>query len=440
MAAVQAEIDTDSGPPSDVPLLHFVVAIVFLLAGVVFGLLAAVGYGFGFRLAHVHASLAGWVCITIMGATTQFVPVWNDRELYSRKLAMLQLLFVATGVAGMSIAASSRNTSLFYIPGVLATLGFWVFSYNVTRTLHSDDGLYLDVTELHFQVAVVYAVLATAVGLTLAFDLEYSFLSTVSWFDRASLVYAHVSFAVYGFVLTTIAGAIYQLTTMFTQTELTTFDRSLRRLETAVYPVSPALVAVAYILDAPGLLAIGTAGVVVGLLCLCVVVGRKLWVSEMDVVGHPMLVRYAVAVSMLALWTTWRGWRTVFAGFSRDVVGGSSESHLLLAGFVSVVVVGTLYHVVPFLIWIHRYSDLLGYEKVPLVDDLYSSRVERTELALTVTAVPLLVAVLHLEIESGAVVAGVVLAAVYLLFAFNILYTVKNHQPGGLLGALRVLR
>lgn len=60
-----------------VSLRHFLVALVFLLAGVVIGTATAADVGPGWTtLAHVHLLLVGWVCLTIMGAMTQFIPVW----------------------------------------------------------------------------------------------------------------------------------------------------------------------------------------------------------------------------------------------------------------------------------------------------------------------------------------------------------------------------
>ena len=76
MGAIPGNIETDQQPPMTVPLRHFVVGLAFLVAGVGLGiglhLNAVPGLG---RLAHVHLLLAGWICITIMGAMTQFVPV-----------------------------------------------------------------------------------------------------------------------------------------------------------------------------------------------------------------------------------------------------------------------------------------------------------------------------------------------------------------------------
>ncbi len=435
MAGVPGEIDEEAGPPSHVPLLHFVVALAFLAAGTVLGVSSVVEVGPASDIAHVHALLAGWICITIMGAMTQFVPVWSDATLHSRFLARLQLSLVTVGVAGMVAAASLERFDWFYLPGVVAAVGFWVFSYNVLRTLPSTNPFRLDVTELQFLVALIYVVLATAAGVSLGLNTRYGFLASTS-IEHGDLVSAHAAVAVYGFVVSTVAGAIYQLATLFTQTELTKLEHRLQDMETAVYPVAPALLAFGYLSGNQGVVTLGFVLIVVGLGCLTFVVARKLWTSQMDVVGHPMLARYAVAVSFLAAWLAAAAWRTVRRGEMAAVFGSTGTSHVFFVGFLAFVVVGTLYHVVPFLIWIHRYSDLLGFEKVPLVDDLYSERVERVELVATTLGAVMATAGLVFGVNLVLYPGVAVLSLGYCLFVCNVIYTVDGHHPGGVAGVL----
>src|SRR6056297_3587132 len=103
MSAVPGNVDTDQQPPMTVPLRHFVIALAFLLAGTGLGVGAALGRVSGLAsLAHVHLLLAGWVCVTIMGAMTQFVPVWSGVKLHSRRLAVAQLWLVVVGLTGFA--------------------------------------------------------------------------------------------------------------------------------------------------------------------------------------------------------------------------------------------------------------------------------------------------------------------------------------------------
>ncbi|CCQ37485.1 homolog to cytochrome c-type biogenesis protein CcdA [Natronomonas moolapensis 8.8.11] len=136
MSAVPGSVDTDRQPPMTVPLRHFAVGLGFLLAGAVLGAGAGIGVlpGRG-GLVHVHFLLVGWVCITIMGTMTQFVPVWSNVALHSRRLANAGLGSVAAGLLGFGTALSFLPVAWLVPFAALMLAGFWTFVYNIARTL-----------------------------------------------------------------------------------------------------------------------------------------------------------------------------------------------------------------------------------------------------------------------------------------------------------------
>jgi len=74
----------------------------------------------------------------------------------------------------------------------------------------------------------------------------------------------------------------------------------------------------------------------------------------------------------------------------------------LLLGFVSSMITGHLYKIVPFLVWFERFAPLVGKEKVPMLHEMYSK--EGAAMMFNFT------------------VAGVVLGGFGLLFESNILF------------------
>ncbi|MFC6735629.1 hypothetical protein ACFQEQ_05180, partial [Halolamina salina] len=103
MSAIPGDVDADRQPPMTVPLRHFLVASAFLPLGAVAGLAAVADFRLGLlSLAHAHLLLVGWVCLTIAGAMTQFVPVWSGVDLHSNRLAALQLPLIAGGLVGFA--------------------------------------------------------------------------------------------------------------------------------------------------------------------------------------------------------------------------------------------------------------------------------------------------------------------------------------------------
>jgi len=367
MSAIPAEVDESSGPPTVIPLAHFVVGLAYLLGGVV---VAAVTTGWAGHVAHVHLFVAGWICLTILGATTQFVPVWSGVSLHSRRLAVVQLPLAALGFAGLTAGFLTGRLDLLPVAGVLALAGVWVFCYNLARTLAGARPF--DATESHFAVALGWFLVVTALGVVLALDFAAGVLP-LAGITHASVRPAHATAAVFGAVCATVIGALYQLATMFTQTDLSEGERRFQRVETVAYPVGVAALVAGRLLALDPLARVGGVLVACSLLGVALVVTNKL--RETRVEWTPMLTRYGLAAATLAVWSL-----AALVTWVRDPLGATvtfgapgTAVPLLVAG-VGFVVLGTLYHIVPFLVWVDCYSDCVGLEPVPMVDDLYLDR------------------------------------------------------------------
>lgn len=435
--SVPAGIDADRGPPMVVPLVHFVVGFVFLLAGAGLGLASALGFSAGLvSVAHVHLLLVGWVAVTIMGAMTQFVPVWSGTDLHSRRLSVVQIELVGVGLAGFVLALLAGRLGWLPVLAGLMLVGFWVFAYNVTRTLlrkgSGDASLVasLDVTERHFALAVSYLLVVTVFGFGLALDFGWPYLSDLG-LVRWRVIESHATLAVFGVVLTTVVGALYQLLVMFTQTEFHGLDDSLQRVEEWGYPVGVVALATGRLVGAEWLALVGGLLVVAGLLALAVVLVRKL--RESNVEWTPMLSRYAVVAVVLPAW----GLAAVPAWFSHPVAdattfGSADVGALLLAGVVGFVLLGTLYHVVPFIVWVRQYSDLVGLEPVPMIDDLYDQRLAAVDFWLTLGGLGLLLVGELAEARLATLAGGAAVSLGFVVFSANLVGVVARHGPESL--------
>ena len=206
MAGIPGSIETDQQPPMTVPLRHFVIALALLLAGALVGLGTVEGLVPGLAtLAHVHLLLAGWICVTIMGAMTQFVPVWSGVVLHSRRLASLQLVLVVVGLVGFVGSLLFSALTLLPLFGGLMFAGFGVFVYNIARTMATIESY--DVTERHFLLALGFFLVLTTLGVLLATDLTRPLFADVA-ITHHGVLQAHATIAVFGAVLTTVYGAL----------------------------------------------------------------------------------------------------------------------------------------------------------------------------------------------------------------------------------------
>jgi hypothetical protein len=430
MAAIPGNIETNQQPPMTIPLRHFIVGLGFLFVGVLLGLGIAADAvpGLG-TLAHVHLLLAGWICITIMGAMTQFVPVWSGATLHSQRLASAQLTLVAVGLLGFATGLV-LDSLVWLIPfGALMLAGFWTFVYNIARTMASLDSY--DVTERHFLLSVGFFAVLTVLGFLLAVDFTHPLFADLS-INRVNVVGMHVTLAVFGAVLTTVYGALYQLATMFTQTELHGIDDYLRPVEELGHPVGVVLLAVGRFLDAVFVARLGAVLVVAAALAFSAILGRKLY--EMQVNWTPMHTRYAVAAPGLAAWALVSAPAWLRAPTAPDhLLGASGAVHLLVLGAIGFVVVGTLYHIIPFIIWVHRYSDLLGLEDVPMIDDLYDDRLAAADATLLASGTLLLALSEWFGLSSTIQGTGGVLVSLgIVVFGTNMLLVVRDHSPHSL--------
>ena len=426
MSVVPDAVDTDVQPPLAIPLKHFVVGLCLLLGAGALGVASALGGGGFVTLGHVHLLLAGWVCVTIAGAMTQFVPVWSGVRLHSKPLARIQLALITVGVLGVVAGFLTTSFSLLALSGNVLLVGFWVFAYNVGRTLARARPF--DVTERHFALALGFFVVLTVLGLLLALDFTTGVLGSA----HGRVLEAHATLAVFGAVGTTVAGALYQLATMFTQVDLDAFDERLQRVEEIDYPVGVVALAVGRYADVGVLARAGGVLVAVGLFLVGVVVLRCL--ARTRVGWTPMLRRYAVAGVAMVVWAVLAASQWVREAVGVAVLFGRPGSlHLLFVGVVGFVVLGTLYHVVPFLIWVHRYSDRLGLEPVPMIDDLYDGRLAHLDFALTVSGAGVWVGAELLALDpTVAVVGSLLLVLGFVVFVANIGRTIWVHSPGAL--------
>ncbi|MCU4716946.1 hypothetical protein [Halapricum hydrolyticum] len=424
MQQLSGDLDTDSQPPLAIPVAHFVVGVaILLLGGAIAGLGSFVPGIDPAGAGSLHLLLAGWIGLTIMGAMTQFVPVWSGTSLHSRQLSVASLWLVALGVAGL-VAGFLFEYAWLPIGGGVLLVGFWVFAYNIVRTL--PDVRTFDITEGHFAFALASLLVATVLGWLLAADISVRLLGGL--IEPSRLLLAHLTLTVFGFVLATIVGALYQLAPMFTQAEKTTVDAHLAHVEMVSLPGGIALLAAGRLLGSTRVATIGGVVLLAGALAFSGFLARQLWRARVET--GPLLRRYGLVTASLVGWIAltipyWLG--NPISVFTR--FGGPTGTHLLFVGVFTLTIVGTFYHVVPFIVWYHRYSDRLGYESVPMVDDLYDDRIATVELWLLAAGLAGLWIGDVLATTWVVVAGGNLLGVGVVLFGANMAGVVWRHRP-----------
>jgi len=84
----------------------------------------------------------------------------------------------------------------------------------------------------------------------------------------------------------------------------------------------------------------------------------------MDVWAKSMIFAFASLILAIVL------------GLFYFMIGNENILHasvwFLLLGFISSMITGHLYKIVPFLVWFERFAPLVGKEKVPMLHEMYS--------------------------------------------------------------------
>jgi hypothetical protein len=160
-----------------------------------------------------------------------------------------------------------------------------------------------------------------------------------------------------------------------------------------------------------------------------IVVARKL--AEMRVPWTPIHTRYAIVAAALPLWAmltapAWLRDPTT----SKHLIGVQGTTHLFVIGVVGLIVLGTLYHVVPFIVWMNRYSDRLGHGDVPMIDDLYFDRIAALDGTLLVSGtVALVLAEADVVPGVGAIFGGMLISLGVVVFTANMVVVLRFHSP-----------
>ncbi|MBF0157996.1 MAG: hypothetical protein HQL58_00575 [Magnetococcales bacterium] len=190
--------------------------------------------------------------------------------------------------------------------------------------------------------------------------------------DRATMVGIHLVVALLGWVTTLILGVSLQVLPMFyvmpaypvavAHRALLGWTTSLLLLPLALWWAGPEQPLWLWCAALPGVIGLS----LYGRTLQTVWEQRKRKINDVSIRFWRAGLFYAgTALLLLACWPLWPD----------DVVSRFLFGVLFTLGFVTSVILAMLYKIVPFLVWFHRFSRLVGLvESVPMMDDLVAER------------------------------------------------------------------
>lgn len=355
---------THHSPPFSLVWRHVAVALVAFpvaLAGLAWAAPAVVASPRGPEaLAVVHLFAIGWIALVVMGALTQMIPVVLAVPLASHKAIAASHALTAMGALAMTAGFATGTPLALMSGGTAVTAGFLIFVATLALTLRGVKKW--DLTAVAVAGALGLMVLGGLLGALMAANQRWVFAPALF-----GAMPAHAHLLTVGWLTALTAGVSYKLLPMFSLAyghPLTVgrwalgllLGGALLWLVTiplpAAWPLPGALQglgALIYAWDAHRLLA-----------------RRKKRRLE---TGLGMAAR---AIALLPL--------VVASGVAAALgVPGAMGAYgvLLLVGWIGWTLIGYLYKIVPFLVWVQRFSSPESAGKRPLATELVDARLAR---------------------------------------------------------------
>ncbi len=432
--SLQPGLSFSQAPPILVPLRFF-------LSAPLFGLLAALlmlWYGTSLMdsrwqpsvLALTHLMTLGFLGMAMVGAMMQMLPVVAGSPVahpvgVARAVHVLLLPGVLLLAGGFLFGTHWPMRIAMFLLGS----GFTVFAAAVGLSLKRAPPDSPTVVGMRFAVGAL--VVTAALGLTLASNYGWDW-----WLiERVRLTNLHLTWGLLGWVGLLVVGVSYQVVPMFQLTPF--YPKPLTRWLTAALFAFLLLWSVAHILpegaQERAMLAVGSVAAigfaVFAVVTLRLQLRRRRKQSDVTL----LFWRFGMACLLLALVLGVAG--QVIPALDRMQDDNFALAFLFIAGFAVSVVNGMLYKIVPFLIWFHLQSMLMGVTRVPNMRLIMPEQGMRRQMWLHFAAVPLLVlsALWPPLIYPAALLLGtsMILLEINLLYAFRVYQQNAKLAPKG---------
>ncbi len=391
-------------PPFSLPGEHFAAGLVWLGIGAA-GLVAvadelARGAFLAPRvIAVTHCFTLGWIATSIFGALYQLFPVVLGVPARSVSLGHATFWTLSAGVATLVTGAWLWQPTILGLGWFLVFLAVGGVSWNLLpqrRRAPRGRVIGLYVSAGHVGLGLAMALAAARIG------------DTLGWWrvDRLGLLAAHAHLAAVAFATMTVIGVGSRLLPMFLLTR--SQPAWPLRWTGPVTFLGVTALAVGQTWDLPILTAAGGTATAAGLF-LYVYLARQYFRRRTRRTLDPGLAQVAAAFGFLAVATA----LGLFLLFGPQLDVGLMTAYAIvgLMGWLSLLIAGMYYKILPFLTWLNRFSPRVGQPGLPKVADLTQPTLAWASLILLTGGVTLLAISAALGSVIGTTVGASVFAA-----------------------------
>ena len=369
-------------------------------------------------MALVHMITLGWLTLIMIGAFYQMVPVLVGGHVPWNHLSRINFYSLISGILTLISGFLFWKMILLKSAAVLLLVSFSLFITQILTALF----------RVKANRPVVYAMRASVICLTLAVTAGITMIGVLyGWWgfplDEYSLKYIHITLALLGWITLLIFGVSFHVIPMFYLTK--------------AFPDRIGYTIVTLIL--------------LSIVSLVIGFGMKLNGTRLVVAGIPAFIGVILYVFTLfslirnrqrkMVDSTFRFWQLGLTclipafllitvdPFRWDETFGYLFAITFLIGFACSVTNGMLYKIVPFLIWLHRFSSLVGKIKTPAMKDIIADAPARKQFYLFCLSFILFVACCIFPIDPLIRIAGVSWSVSSIILFFLLIKAIKIQPP-----------
>jgi len=358
------------------------------------------GYFLSFQIAFLaHVFFLGFVLNTIFGAMFQLLPVALERPIFSIFLAKLQFYIYESGIILMLYGFYNVNLDILTLGALFTFISIAIYLFNFFASI---IGSSLNKLEVKFLI-VSHALLGAGavIGLVMALNMRFNFLSI----DYVDYAFMHITFMIFGFIFMSIMGLSKVLLPMFSLAH----KYSDKPLKTAFYTMLFGIIGFAMSMKLLWIKEVFFGIVLTG-------IGIYL-IQVLEIYRHKPKKRADIYINGMFYSHIF-----VILGVPMLLYSPIFFGILMSIGFLQMFILSNLYKIVPFLVWFHRFSRLVGKKKVPMLSDMLKKPLSMLNYTFSSTGVILITISLVFNIKALYIVACGFLLAGAASFLTNILY------------------
>jgi len=351
-------ISQDFAPPFKLIAPYFIIGAIFFVLSValLFGFdISSIGKLDNTTLSWVHIFLLGFVMMVIFGAMAQLVPVVLEVGHFAVELyyVIYPLLLIGTLLMGYGFLSSP---ALLPYGGIVVLISLLIFVLETFLTIKKVKKLNL------VMMSVLLANSFLFLGLIFGILMALGYAGTIE-VDIVSLLKGHIYLVLGGYVGVTIMGMSLILLPMFWLSHSFSWKPvtyALWVMSMGVISVMISAISGSYLFEIVGYI-LSMIALVLYFYQIYVIYKTRVRLDN-DIYLHSLLFSYSSLIVSLIM-----GLIYLFYPNENLLL---TIGWMLFLGYITFIITGHLYKIVPFLVWYERFSPLIGKQKVPMLADM----------------------------------------------------------------------